>query len=99
MEVKNQALSGSGLIKGRHIIDPRRQEPVKGSSASWACAREAATADALSTAFMVMSPDEVRQYCSSHKDVLAMVILQDDVKNKPKEKILHFGKWKKSDLR
>jgi hypothetical protein len=48
---------------------------------------------------MVMSPDEVRQYCSRHQDVLAMLILYDDTKKKQKERILHFGKWKKSDLR
>ncbi|MHC4692394.1 MAG: FAD:protein FMN transferase [Planctomycetota bacterium] len=97
--LKNQALSGSGVQKGRHIIDPRTAQPIEGRHAAWACAGDAATADALSTAFMVMSPDEVRQYCSRHKDMLAMVILQDDAKKKPKEKILHFGKWKKSSLR
>jgi len=95
----NQALSGSGLQKGRHIIEPRIAYPVEGSSAAWACACDAATADALSTAFMVMSVDEVRQYCSRYKDVLAMLILHEETKKKQKEKILHFGKWKKSDLR
>jgi uncharacterized protein (TIGR03663 family) len=97
--LQNQALSGSGLQKGRHIIDPRKQEPVEGSSAAWACACDAATADALSTAFMVLSPDEVRQYCSRHPDVLAMVILEEGGKDAQKDKILRFGQWKKSDLR
>ena len=97
--LKNQALSGSGVQKGRHIIDPRTAQPVEGRCAAWACAGDAATADALSTAFMVMSPDEVRQYCSRHPDVPAMLILHDETKKKQKEKILHFGKWKKSSLR
>ena len=97
--LKNQALSGSGVQKGRHIIDPRTAQPVEGISAAWACAVDAATADALSTAFMVMSPDEVRQYCSRRSDVLAMLILHEETKKKQKEKILHFGKWKKSSLR
>ncbi|MBW8041464.1 MAG: FAD:protein FMN transferase [Planctomycetes bacterium] len=97
--LKNQALSGSGVQKGRHIIDPRTARPVEGRCAAWACACDAATADALSTAFMVMSPDQVRRYCSGHPDVLAMLILHDETKKKQKEKILHFGKWKKSDLR
>ena len=97
--LQDQALSGSGLQKGRHIIDPRRQKPVEGSSAAWACARDAATADALSTAFMVMSPDEVTQYCSRHKDVLVMIIVHGESKKKQKDRILHFGQWKKSDLR
>ncbi len=96
--LENQALSGSGVQKGRHIIDPRKAQPVEGRCAAWACACDAATADALSTAFMVMSPDEVRQYCSRHKDVLAMIIVHEESKKKPKERILHFGRWKKSDL-
>jgi thiamine biosynthesis lipoprotein len=97
--LKDQALSGSGVQKGRHIIAPRTAQPVEGRFAAWACAGDAATADALSTAFMVMSSDEVRQYCSRHQDVLAMLILHEETKKKQKEKILHFGKWKKSDLR
>lgn len=97
--LKNQALSGSGVQKGRHIIDPRTARPVEGRCAAWACACDAATADALSTAFMVMSPDQVRRYCSGHPDVLAMLILHEKTKKKQKEKILHFGKWKKSSLR
>ncbi|NIP28713.1 MAG: hypothetical protein GWN67_28485 [Phycisphaerae bacterium] len=97
--LQNQALSGSGLQKGRHIIDPRRQEPVEGSSAAWACARDAATADALSTAFMVLSPDEINQYCSRNPDVLAMIVVHEESKKERKDKILHFGQWKKTDLR
>jgi len=96
--LQNRALSGSGLQKGRHIIDPRRQEPVEGRCAAWACACDAATADALSTAFMVMSPDEVKRYCSRHPDVLAMVILEEKRRKTKKEKIFHFGRWKKSEL-
>ena len=60
--LQNRALSGAGLQKGRHIIDPRTAQPVEGRCAAWACACDAATADALSTAFMVMSSDEVKQY-------------------------------------
>jgi len=98
LHLQGRALSGSGLQQGRHIIDPRTAQPVEGKRAAWACAADAATADALSTAFMVMSPDEVRQYCSRHQDVLAMLILHDETKKKQKEKILHFGQWKRSDL-
>jgi thiamine biosynthesis lipoprotein len=96
--LQNRALSGSGLQKGRHIIDPRTARPVEGRCAAWACASDAATADTLSTAFMIMSPNEVRQYCSRHPDVLAMVILEEKRRKTKKEKILHFGPWKKSEL-
>lgn len=99
LHLQGRALSGSGLQQGRHIIDPRTAQPVEGKRAAWACAPDAATTDALSTAFMVMSPDEVRQYCSRHQDVLAMLILHDETKKEQKEKILHFGQWKRSNLR
>ncbi|MCD6394788.1 MAG: TIGR03663 family protein, partial [Planctomycetes bacterium] len=57
--IENEAVSGSGLEQGVHIIDPRQAKPVAGKLASWSSARDAATADALSTAFMVMSPEEI----------------------------------------
>jgi len=92
--LQDRAVSGSGLQKGRHIIDPRTARPVKAKSASWACAPQAATADALSTAFIVMSPDEVKQYCESHSDVLAMIVTGERSSKTQKEKILRFGPWK-----
>ena len=76
---QDRAVSGSGLQKGPHIIDPRSAQPIKGKKAAWVCAPTAAAADALSTAFMIMSPDQVRQYCSSHSDTAAMVISEDEV--------------------
>ncbi|MFZ2145876.1 MAG: FAD:protein FMN transferase [Sedimentisphaerales bacterium] len=92
-----RALSGSGLQKGRHIIDPRTAQPVKGKLAAWASASDAATADALSTAFMVMSPDEIRQYCSRHPEVSAMIMPEGEGKDAQKDKILHFGPKLESD--
>jgi thiamine biosynthesis lipoprotein len=93
LHLRNQALSGSGLQQGRHIIDPRSAQPVEGRCAAWACATDAATADALSTAFMVMTPDEVEQYCLSHSDTLAMIVTEDRGEDVQKEEILHFGPW------
>jgi thiamine biosynthesis lipoprotein len=70
--------------------------------AAWACADDsldcardrAATADALSTAFMIMNPNEIKQYCSRHPEVQALVILQEEEKQPQREKILRFGQWK-----
>jgi len=95
--LQGRALSGSGLQKGQHIIEPRTAQPVKGKCAAWASAPDAATADALSTAFMVMSPDEIRQYCLRHTDVLAMIMLESEGKDAQKDKILHFGPKLESD--
>jgi thiamine biosynthesis lipoprotein len=91
--LRNAALSGSGVQKGGHIIDPRTAEPVEGRRAAWSSAPDAATADALSTAFMIMGTDEIKQYCSRHPDMLAMVILEEDEQKLPRHKILRFGAW------
>jgi len=96
--LKDRALSGSGLEKGRHIINPRTARPVDDKRAAWACATDAATADALSTAFMVMTADEVEQYCSSHRDTSALVIIEEGDKRSRSEKILQFGQWKANGL-
>jgi thiamine biosynthesis lipoprotein len=92
--LRDRAVSGSGLQKGWHIIDPRTIQLVEGKSAAWACASDAATADALSTAFMVMSPEQVKQYCASHSDVLAMIITGEHSVEAQKEKVLRYGHWK-----
>jgi thiamine biosynthesis lipoprotein len=94
------ALSGSGVQKGQHIISPRTGRPVEGKLAAWSSAPDAATADALSTAFMIMSPDEIKQHCALHPDRLAMVIVQEQDGETQKDKILRFGPWTKiSDLK
>ncbi|MFB0525292.1 MAG: FAD:protein FMN transferase [Phycisphaerae bacterium] len=89
--LQSRAVGSSGLQKGQHIIDPRTAKPAEGKRAAWACGPDAAIADALSTAFMVMSPDEIDQYCFRHPEVQAMVILKD--RDTKKDKILRFGTW------
>jgi len=97
LHLQGRALSGSGLQQGRHIIDPRTAQPVEGKRAAWACAPDAATADALSTAFMVMKPDEVKEYCSNHPGTLAMIVLEDRDEETQKDRILRFGPWNNSE--
>lgn len=68
-----RALAGSGTEgHGRHIIDPRTGRPAP-SRAAWAAAPGAAHADGLSTAFMVMGPDEVAGYCERQPAHAAML--------------------------
>lgn len=74
LHVQNRAISGSGVGKGHHIINPRTGRPIEERRAAWASAQTAGQADALSTAFMVMSPVEIRQHCLSHPDVRHMVL-------------------------
>jgi thiamine biosynthesis lipoprotein len=92
------ALGGSGVQKGGHIISPRTGKPVEGRRAAWSAAPDAATADALSTAFMIMDLDEIRQYCSLHPDRRAMVMLVDQDEKTRKDKILRFGLWREDEL-
>lgn len=71
----NMALSGSGKeVKGEHIVDPRTGKPAKGHLSAWAASSSAALADALSTAFIVMRPEEVEQFCRNNPDVGAKVV-------------------------
>lgn len=70
--LKRAALSGSGkAVKGAHVLDPRTGQPALGHTRTWAQAPSAALSDALSTAFMVMSKEEVDAYCESHPRVQA----------------------------
>ena len=75
--LRNKALSGSGRqLHGQHIIDPATGRRTTGVAAAWALARSAAVSDALSTTFMVMSPEQVAGYCRQHPDVSAILAPQ-----------------------
>lgn len=89
----NQAISGSGLQKGQHIINPRTGQPLSGKRATWAITPDAATSDAVSTAFMNMAPTEIAAYCEQHDKVCALLVAQDE--GAPQENILRFGAWEK----
>jgi thiamine biosynthesis lipoprotein len=72
LRLKDRAFSGSGTaVRGSHIIDPRTRQPASGPLRAWAGAPTAAVADALSTAFMVMSEAEVRDHCRLHPEITA----------------------------
>lgn len=88
------ALSASGIQKGPHIIDPRKDMPAEGKIAAWAAAKTGACADALSTAFMVMPLKDIRAFCTAHKDTSAFVI-QPGKKNDAGGRVLSFGGWDK----
>jgi thiamine biosynthesis lipoprotein len=96
--LKNISVSGSGVEKGRHIIDPRTGEPAEGKVATWSIAPEAARADALSTAFMVMSPEEVKDFCVEHPEVRALLIVHKDTETGPGEVLLPLGRWQGGEL-
>ncbi len=76
----DSALGGSGIEQGLHIIDPRpgAGRPVKGKLAAWSLAKTGAEADALSTAFMVMSEAEIKAHCKKHPARAAMTVRRRD---------------------
>lgn len=86
--LRGQSLSGSGVqVRGRHIMDPRTGRPAPGKRAVWALHPSATTADALSTAFFVMKPEEVAAYCRLHADTSAMLVLEGG------DERLQYGRW------
>jgi len=108
LHLRNQTLSSSGLKKGLHIIDPRTARPVSGKIAAWSLPPatelapiDGAQADALSTAFMVMSLDEIDRYCSSDfgQGLRAIVILDEQDTQTYSNKVLRFGPWPESNLK
>jgi thiamine biosynthesis lipoprotein len=80
-------VSGSGLKKGEHILDPRSGYPVKNKTAAWAFAPEAGDADALSTAFMVMNHKEIFSYCEKY--AVSGLTIQND----PHNSKYFYGDW------
>jgi len=89
--LRGAALSGSGTeVKGSHILDPRTGRAASGHLAAWTICPSAAIADALSTAFVVMSRDEVEEFCGRHPEVSALVVEQS---GESKPVIRTFGDW------
>lgn len=71
------SLSGSGLaVKGSHILDPRTGLAAERQRRAWALADTAAESDALSTACMVLTEDEIMQVLEARPDWL--VFLEDE---------------------
>ena len=61
-----------------HVIDPRTGWPARGVLSASVVTHDAATADALSTAFLVGGPALAQRYCDQHPDTLALLTLDDD---------------------
>jgi thiamine biosynthesis lipoprotein len=95
--IKNGAVGTSGAgepfveIGGRRygkVIDPRTGRPAEGVLGASVITGDAATADALSTAFLIGGPELAGRYCDAHPDVLAVLVLDE-----PGERIEVFGRY------
>ena len=58
-----------------HILDPRTGRPAEGLLSATVLAPTAALADGLATAFFVMTINEVKEYCSAHPSIGALLVL------------------------
>lgn len=86
----DHAISASGTqLKGDHIKDPRTGRPADGAIRVWVTAPKAAATDALATAFMILTPNEIQDYCNAHPEVSALLLVDDN----HCKKLLPFGKW------
>jgi len=70
----DQGAGGSGLRKGRHIIDPHKGVPVDGRRASWVLSPSAARSDALSTACMLMTMEEIAGLIARDQHLSAIIV-------------------------
>lgn len=88
LEVSEFGIGGSGVKKGRHIIDPRNATPVSGGKACWVAAKSATCADAISTACMVMTREEVGQFSAAHPDLKVLLV---EMSEESGEEVYRYG--------
>jgi len=86
LHLRDGALATSGAgeqffeVQGRrygHVLDPRTGWPAAGTLSVSVVCEDAATADALSTAFLVGGLALARRYCARHPQTLALVTPDD----------------------
>jgi thiamine biosynthesis lipoprotein len=82
----NNAMAGSGIEKGNHIISPSNFQPIQHRLGAWSMAKTGAEADAFSTSFMIMDEMDIRELVDNYSDLGAMVIDE-------KGGVLKFGSW------
>jgi thiamine biosynthesis lipoprotein len=105
LSARQTALSASGLRKGDHILDPRTGDAAQDRIASWAAlprpriapvedgprVAAAAVADALTTAFMLLSPAAIEGLCERTPGLEAWLLLQPASGSQAGAELLHFG--------
>jgi thiamine biosynthesis lipoprotein len=102
LSVHQTALGASGIRKKDHIVEPWTGEPVRGRLAAWVAVPRpqpssapdeeaprvaaAAVADALTTAFMMLSPDQIAALCGRSPGVRAWIL-----PGSAEADLVHFG--------
>jgi FAD:protein FMN transferase len=105
LSARQTVLSASGLRKGDHILDPRTGEPARERIATWVAlprpqiaepvdgprVAAAAVADALTTAFMLLSAQEIEGLCERTPGLEAWLLPQPASGSHGEVELLHFG--------
>jgi thiamine biosynthesis lipoprotein len=91
LEMAEEVLSCSGLRRGLHIVNPFTGEPVKDRRACWIrLPQNAALADALSTAGMIMPIEDVRRMRNNLKGCSVMIL---PISEEAGSKWIQMGDW------
>ena len=91
LEMKNEALSCSGLRRKTDMIHPATGMPVQDKFAVWVKGTDAAVCDGLSTAFMVMSLEEIGQFSRSHPEISILILPR--TRDTHDQTLLQYGAW------
>lgn len=74
VHLKHNALGSSGTtVKGNHIINPLSQDNVDANRRTWAIAKTAAQADALSTAWMILDKEKIQSVCQTQTNISGII--------------------------
>lgn len=91
LEIKNEVLSCSGLQGGQHIINPFTGQPVNDRRACWVRLKEnAALADALTTAGMIMPVEKYKVLQGALSDLSIMVLITPEGQA---PELIKLGQW------
>lgn len=72
--LNNTGIGGSGVGRRSHILDPRTSRPVEKWRAAWVVSGSSARSDALSTACMALSREEIAALVSRSGDFRAVLV-------------------------
>jgi thiamine biosynthesis lipoprotein len=76
--LKNESLSSSSLaVQSFHILNLDKREVLNTERRTWVWAPNGAVSDALSTTFMLLSPEKIRAICDSYPDLGALLLEPD----------------------
>jgi len=94
VHLSDAALSGSGFeIQGEHIIDPLERKMGTRWGQSWTMAKEAAVADALSTAAMSLTARQLEAACEELDAGALLARDQPQLLDKVRSPLFPVGNW------